>query len=78
MSAASKFLCYFEIKSYFSGLTDPRVERTREHRPDAILLIAIASVFCGADGWNDMEAFGHAKEDWLRNFLQLPKGRPFQ
>jgi hypothetical protein len=38
---------------YFSGLTDSRVERTREHRLDDILFIAIASVICGAESWND-------------------------
>jgi hypothetical protein len=59
---------------YFSGLTDPRVERTREHRPDDILFMAIASVICEADDWNDMEEFGKSKEEWLRNFLLLPDG----
>jgi predicted transposase YbfD/YdcC len=62
--------------SYFSGLTDPRVERTREHRLDDILFIAIASVICGAESWNDMEEFGKSKEEWLRRFLQLPNGIP--
>lgn len=62
--------------AYFSGLTDPRVERTREHHLDDILFIAIASIICGAEGWNDMEEFGKSKEDWLRSFLQLPNGIP--
>jgi predicted transposase YbfD/YdcC len=62
--------------SYFSGLTDPRVERTREHNLEDILFIAIASIICGAESWNDMETFGHAKRDWLRTFLQLSGGIP--
>jgi hypothetical protein len=62
--------------SYFSSLTDPRVERTREHRLDDILFMTVASVICGADGWNDMEGFGNAKEEWLGTFLQLPNGIP--
>jgi hypothetical protein len=61
---------------YFSSLTDPRVERTREHRLEDIVLIAIASVICGAESWNDMEEFGKAKEEWLRTFLALPGGIP--
>jgi hypothetical protein len=40
--------------SYFSSLTDPRVERTREHSLEDILFIAIASIICGAEGWNEM------------------------
>lgn len=61
---------------YFSSLTDPRVERTREHRLEDILFIAIASIICGAESWNEMEAFGKAKEAWLRTFLVLPGGIP--
>jgi hypothetical protein len=49
--------------SYFSSLTDPRVERTREHNLEDILFIAMASVICGAESWNEMEAFGKATEE---------------
>lgn len=62
--------------SYFSSLTDPRVERTKSHSLDDILFIAISSIICGAESWNDMESFGEAKEDWLRTFLRLPEGIP--
>lgn len=46
---------------FFSELTDPRVERTKAHMLEDILFIAIASVICGAESWNDMESFGKAK-----------------
>lgn len=62
--------------TYFSSLTDPRVERTREHSLEDILFIAIASIICGAEGWNEMEEFGKCKEDWLKTFLRLPGGIP--
>ena len=39
--------------SYFSGLADPRIERTKAHLLDDIIFIAITSVLCGADTWND-------------------------
>jgi hypothetical protein len=61
---------------YFSGLTDPRVARTREHRLEDILFIAIVSIICGAYIWHDMEEFGKAKEEWLKTFLRLPGGIP--
>lgn len=61
---------------YFSNLTDPRVERTREHNLEDILFIAIASIICGAESWYDMEEFGESKEEWLRTFLRLPGGIP--
>ena len=62
--------------SFFSELTDPRVERTKAHMLEDILFIAIASVICGAESWNDMENFGKAKQEWLRTFLRLPGGIP--
>lgn len=41
-----------------------------------ILVIAICAVICGADSWEDIENFGHAKETWLRTILKLPNGIP--
>lgn len=34
---------------YFSELTDPRVDRTKEHLLEDIIFITIASVICGAE-----------------------------
>jgi hypothetical protein len=41
-----------------------------------ILVIAICAVICGADTWVEIEAYGNAKEQWLRQFLALPHGIP--
>jgi hypothetical protein len=35
--------------SYFTGLTDPRVDRTKVYLLDEIVFIAIVSVLCGAE-----------------------------
>jgi predicted transposase YbfD/YdcC len=64
------------IAAYFAELNDPRVERTRLHELGDILVIAICAVICGADSWVEMEAYGRAKEHWLRQFLALPYGIP--
>lgn len=32
---------------HFSSLTDPRVERTKEHNLEDIIFITIAAVICG-------------------------------
>jgi len=61
---------------YFAELSDPRVERNREHRLEEILLIAIAAVLSGAESWNDIEDYGQAKREWLKTFLTLPSGIP--
>jgi predicted transposase YbfD/YdcC len=60
----------------FGQLTDPRVNRTREHRLIDILVIGICTLLCGGESFNDMEDFGEAKEEWFKTFLALPNGIP--
>jgi len=62
--------------SYFSALHDPRIDRTKAHLLEDIIFIAIASVLCGAETWNEMEDFGKSKQAWLRTILKLPSGIP--
>ncbi len=56
---------------YFAELTDPRVERTKEHLLQEILFMAIAAVLCGAESWNDIEHYGKTKRKWNRVFSAL-------
>lgn len=65
-----------DLRKHFGHLTDPRIERTKEHQLIDIIIIAICAIIAGADGWVAVEAFGHAKEKWLRTFLDLPNGIP--
>jgi predicted transposase YbfD/YdcC len=64
------------IIEYFAELTDPRIERCKDHKLIDIVFIAICALICGAEGFTDMEEFGKAKQDWLRQFLELPNGIP--
>jgi hypothetical protein len=41
-----------------------------------ILVIAILAVIAGAQGWEDIENYGCAKQQWLEEFLELPNGIP--
>jgi predicted transposase YbfD/YdcC len=61
---------------HFDGLSDPRVERGREHPLLSIVGVALCAVLGGADDWVAVERFGNAKLDWLRRFLDLPNGIP--
>jgi len=61
---------------YFADLPDPRVDRTKWHRLDDILVITLCAVICGADSFEEIERFGKARHDWLKRFLALPKGIP--
>ena len=61
---------------YLSIIDDPRVQRTREHKLIDVLVIGVCCVICGGEGFNDMETFGKAKQEWFKGFLELPSGIP--
>src|SRR6266498_1334732 len=64
------------IEEHFSKVSDPRMDRTKEHKLIEIIAIAICAVICGAEGWTDIENFGNSKLSWLKTFLELPNGIP--
>lgn len=64
------------LSYYFSEIKDPRVTRTKKHLLKDILVIAILAVIAGAEGWEDIENYGYAKQQWLSEFLELPHGIP--
>ncbi len=64
------------LLSYVDEIEDPRVQRTQKHKLTDILIIAILAVIGGGEGWEDIENYGIAKEQWLREFLELPNGIP--
>ena len=61
---------------HFATLKDPRIERSKEHLLKDIIAIAILAIISGADGWVAIEAYGNAKYEWLKSFLELPNGIP--
>ena len=65
-----------DLKTYFSELPDPRVDRTKAHDLIDILIIAITAIICGADDWNMIAEFGELKKDWFQGFLTLRNGIP--
>src|SRR5574341_1662412 len=64
------------IEEHFSKVSDPRKDRTKDHKLIEIIAIAICAVICGAEGWVDIENFGNSKLAWLKTFLELPNGIP--
>ena len=62
--------------SFFAALPDPRVERTRKHRLDDLLVIALCAMLSGATTFEEIETFAVSREPWLRRFLALPGGIP--
>jgi len=67
---------HLSLVEHFKSITDPRVDRTKDHDLIDILVIAICALLCAAESFNDMEDFGKAKEDWFGTFLRLRNGIP--
>ena len=64
------------LMDHFSELTDPRIDRTKEHKLVDIVTIALCGMICGADNWVAMEMYANSKQEWLEQFLELPNGIP--
>ena len=64
------------IISILRKIPDPRVERTRLHKLEDLLVISICAMLCGAESFEEMAVFGQAKSDWFESFLELPHGIP--
>ncbi|WP_333108689.1 MULTISPECIES: ISAs1 family transposase [unclassified Microcoleus] len=58
-------------------MKDRRRERSKEHLLKDIIALAILAIISGADGWVAIEAYGNAKYEWLKSFLELPNGIPY-
>ena len=66
-----------KLETHFTNVSDPRVDRTKDHLLiDIISSIAICAIISGAEGWVDIENYGKNKIEWLKTFLELPKGIP--
>lgn len=48
---------------------DPRVERCQVHLASNIIFLSLSAIICGAQTWNDIEDFGHAREAFFRKHL---------
>ena len=61
---------------HFKDLPDPRINRTKDHDLIDLLVIAVCTLLCAGESFNDMEDFGLAKHAWFKTFLTLRNGIP--
>jgi len=64
------------LVAHLAPMADPRIERRKAHDLIDILVIAVCTLLCGGETFNDMEDFGKAKFDWFKTFLNLRNGIP--
>ena len=67
-----------ELKEQIKTISEPR--RTSygnvRHKLEDIIIIGLCTVICKGEDYADMEEFGNEREEWLREFLELPNGIP--
>lgn len=64
------------IFQHFADLQDPRIERTKVHSLEAILVISICAVLCGASGWDDIALFGRCRRRFFSSLLARSGATP--
>jgi DDE_Tnp_1-associated len=64
------------LVEHLKDIPDPRVARTKDHDLIDVLVIAVCTLLCAGETFNDMEEFGLAKQEWFKTFLSLRNGIP--
>lgn len=57
------------IHSFSEIIPDVRDEKNKIYESNEIVFIAIVSVICGADTWNEIESFGKTHEQYFKDRL---------
>ena len=67
-----------ELKERLQGLEDPcRTEKGNiRHKLEDIIIIGLCTLVCNGEDFPDMKEFGKQREEWLKEFLELPHGIP--
>ena len=61
---------------HFGQIKDYRVSKNQLYTVAEILFVTFCAVICGADGWQDVEAYGRSRIYHLREYLDYNNGTP--
>jgi predicted transposase YbfD/YdcC len=62
--------------SIIKKIEDPRIDRLKLYPLDEIILVAIATILCGGEGYADMHTFGNSQVDFFKTILPFKNGIP--
>lgn len=66
-----------ELIEKIEKLSDPRRQwGNKRHKLVDLVFIGLVSVICGGTDFEHMEDTGYGKEEWLRQYIELPNGIP--
>lgn len=61
---------------HLENIEDPRQDINKSYELVDIVFLTMAAVLAGAQGWKDIQLFGEAKLDWLRQHRPFDNGIP--
>ena len=65
------------LKDGLKTVRDPRRQwGNLRHQFVDIFVIALFGIICGSESWDEVEAYGKTKKEWLKGFLVLENGIP--
>ncbi|QTF91787.1 MAG: ISAs1 family transposase [Halomonas sp. BM-2019] len=64
------------LMHHLSIIPDFRQAWKIRHQLSDILFLTVCAVICGAEGWEEIEDFGHAKLGFLRQYGDFSEGVP--
>lgn len=60
----------------FCQLSDPRLNRKKQHLLIDIVILSVLAVLSGAESWDSVQLYGKTNYAFLKQFLRLPNGIP--
>ena len=67
---------FIAILDYFEDMPDPRQKGKVLYPLNEIILVSLCAIICGAETYVEIEEFGDAKIDFLKQFLPFENGIP--
>ena len=66
------------LLKYFEKIEDPRNtnHRNYRHKLTDILALTLLATLSGADDWEEIQTFGEANEEWLKEHFDFSNGIP--
>lgn len=64
------------LVSYYQQVDDPRQQSKCQYNLEEVLFMVTSAILCGAEDWEMITEFCHAREAWLKKFISLENGIP--
>ena len=64
------------LTDHFADIEDPRQASKVTYELFDVLFLTLTAVISGAEGWEEIEDFGHLRLEWLKKYADFSHGIP--